>query len=143
MASYGPVELIIFQFPGSEFTSDVAHEINALIDSGLVRIIDMVFVMKDADGSALVIALDAMGEAIASLVDPAAMDDSDLLSERDAHALAPYLEPNTSAAMILFENVWATKVAEAVRQANGKVVLNKRIPRAVIEELLVGVLEPS
>jgi uncharacterized membrane protein len=141
MAPYGPVELIIFRFPGSEFTSEVAHEINALIDSGLVRIIDMVFVMKEADGTALVIELDAMGETIASLVEPAAMGDSDLLSHQDAHVLAPYLEPSTSAAMILFENVWATKVAEAVRNADGTVVLNKRIPRAVIDEVLASVSE--
>ena len=62
--------MIVVRFPGSEFTGRVAREINQLIDSGLVRIIDLVFVMKEADGSALVISRDELGELVASLVDP-------------------------------------------------------------------------
>ncbi|MBX3069155.1 MAG: hypothetical protein KF883_01505 [Thermomicrobiales bacterium] len=132
----GPVELVIFRFPGSEFTSGVATEINALVDSGLVRIIDMRFVMKHADGSALVISLDDMGDTIASFVDTSDLDDEELLCDDDALRLVPCLEPDTSAALILFENVWARKVAIAIREADGVVVLNKRIPRAVIDQML-------
>lgn len=136
----GPVELIIFRFPGSEFTSGVAREINALVNSGLVRIIDMLFVMKDEEGASLVISLDEMGELVAAMVDIPAAEDCELLTEHDAHILAPYLEPNTSAAMILFENVWAAKVADAIVEADGTVVLNRRIPRAVINQMLAETL---
>lgn len=134
--SLGPVELIIFRFPGSEFTSGVASEINALVDSGLVRIIDMLFVMKDESGRSLVVSLDNMGGSVAALVDASENDGEDLLSELDALRVVPYLAPNTSAALILFENVWARRVAEAVLEADGTVVLNQRIPRAVIDQML-------
>ncbi|MGD9715428.1 MAG: DUF6325 family protein [Thermomicrobiales bacterium] len=136
----GPVELIILRFPGSEFTAGVADEINALIDSGLVRIIDMLFVMKDEDGTALVVSLDEMGETTALFVDPTGVEDELLLADADAQLVVPHLAPNTSAALILFENLWARKVAAAIRAADGTVVLNKRIPRAMIEQMLADSL---
>ncbi len=131
----GPVELIIFRFPGSEFTGGVAREINALVDSGLVRIIDLLFVMKEEDGSSLVVTIDDIGGATALLVE-SPDEAEDLLSERDAQLVVEHLAPNSSAALILFENIWARKVAEAVQEADGTVVLNKRIPRAAIEQML-------
>jgi len=70
------------------------------------------------------------------MVDVPAAEECEMLTEHDAHILAPYLEPNTSAAMILFENIWASKVADAIVEAEGTVVLNRRIPRAVIDQML-------
>ena len=85
----------------------------------------------------LVVEMDELGDVVASLVDRPTAAEADLLDASDAEMLAPFMEPNSSAAMILFENVWATKIADAVVEAAGSVMLNRRIPRAVIDQMLV------
>jgi hypothetical protein len=67
--------------------------------------------------------------------DPLVSDVTPLLNEDDARQLTASLENNSSAAVLLFENTWATRFTDAMRKANGEVVFNERIPRAVIEEL--------
>lgn len=77
-----------------------------------------------------------MGDEIAAVYEPVVQLDDDLLSQTDAESIAVLLEPNSSAALILFENTWAAQFAQAVRNANGEVLINSRIPYAVIEEVL-------
>lgn len=132
----GPVEMLAVKFPGNQFSGEIAPALANLVETGLVRVIDLLFVLKDEDGAVLVYEANGMGDEIAAVYEPVVQLDDDLLSQTDAESIAVLLEPNSSAALILFENTWAAQFAQAVRNANGEVLINSRIPYAVIEEVL-------
>jgi Family of unknown function (DUF6325) len=127
----GPVEYLILGFPGNMFTGQIVPELAKLIDSGLVRIIDLTFITKDADGLVQVVEYDAIEElaAFAGLEGEV----GGILTDEDVAHAALSLEPNSSAALLVWEDTWATPFAVAVRNANGVILEGARIPREFIE----------
>ncbi len=134
--AYGPVEMLVVKFPGNQFTGELAPALQNLVESGQIRVIDLLFVMKDSDGDVLVYELNAWGDEITAIFEPMVLADDELLSQEDAESVGVLLEPNSSAAMLLFENTWAAEFVQAMRNANGELIINSRIPAAVIEELV-------
>jgi hypothetical protein len=132
--SIGPVEYLILGFPGNNFTGQIVPELAKLIDSGLVRIIDLTFISKDADGDVVVVEYDAVEELAAF----AGLDGEvgGILSDADIDYAAQSLEPNSSAALLVWEDVWAGPFAAAVRNANGVILEGARIPREIIEQAM-------
>ena len=130
----GPVEYLILGFPGNNFTGQIVPELAKLLDSGLVRIIDLTFITKDAAGRVDVVEYNAV-EELAAFAGLDAEVGGILTDEDIAHA-ALSLEPNTSAALLIWEDTWATPFAEAVRNANGVILEGARIPREIIEEVM-------
>ena len=130
----GPVEYLILGFPGNNFTGQIVPELAKLIDSGLVRIIDLTFIIKDADGQVDVVEYDAVEELAAF----AGLDAEvgGILTDEDVAYAAEALEPNSSAALLIWEDTWATPFAVAVRNANGVIIEGARIPREIIEEAI-------
>ncbi len=127
----GPVEYVIIEFTGDRFSDDVAPELGDLVKRDVIRILDLVFVRKDADGNVAAFEFD-------ELEDPGGFADIDgeadgLLNDEDIDELAATLAPDTSAAFILWEDRWAAPLAEAVRGAGGRVVGGERIPHEVVE----------
>ena len=107
-----------------------------LVDTNTVRILDLLFIKKDADGSLTIIEVDEVDEDdVYDAFDPLVPEVNGFLSESDAITLAQSLEPNSSAALLLFENVWATRFRDAIVNAKGQVLLSERIPQQVIEAL--------
>ncbi len=139
--SYGPIELLMIEFPGNEFTGEIAPALADLVDGGLIRIIDILFVLKDEDGNVTEVEMGDLGADLFEQFDPVVDELAELLTHDDAEQLTATLEPNSSAAMMLFENVWAARFADAVAGAKGRVVFNERIPRSVIEELLAEAID--
>jgi Family of unknown function (DUF6325) len=133
--SLGPVEYVILGFPGNQFTGQIVPELAKLIDSGLVRIIDLTFIMKDAAGGVEVVEYDAVEELAAF----AGLDAEvgGILTEEDVAHAALSLEPNTSAVLI----IWEDPFAEAVRNANGVILEGARIPREIIEQAMGALSE--
>ena len=132
----GPVEYLILGFPGNNFTGQIVPELAKLIDSGLVRIIDLTFISKDADGEVQVVEYDAVEELAAF----AGLDAEvgGLLTDEDVAYAALSLEQNTSAALLVWEDTWAAPFAAAVRNANGVILEGARIPREIIEEAITA-----
>ena len=132
----GPVEYLILGFPGNNFTGQIVPELAKLIDSGLVRIIDLTFISKDADGAVQVVEYDAVEELAAF----AGLDAEvgGLLSDEDVAYAAQSLEPNSSAALLVWEDTWAAPFAAAVRNANGVILEGARIPREIIEGAMIA-----
>jgi hypothetical protein len=132
--SIGPVEYLILGFPGNNFTGQIVPELAKLLESGLVRLIDLTFISKDADGAVEVVEYDAVEElaAFASLD----AEVGGILSDEDIAYAAQSLEPNSSAALLIWEDTWATPFAEAVRNANGVILEGARVPREIIEEVM-------
>ncbi len=131
--TYGPIELVAISFPGNQFSGEIIPALQELVDTETIRIIDIVFAIKDEDGNVEVVEVDDMPEEQSSVYAPSVSEVSGLLSGEDVQRLAAALEPNSSAGLMLFENTWAAKFVNAVLNANGQVILNERIPRAVIE----------
>ena len=130
----GPVEYLILGFPGNMFTGQIVPELAKLIDSGLVRIIDLTFISKDADGEVEVVEYDAV-EELAAFAGLNAEVGGILTAEDIAYA-AQSLEPNTSAALLVWEDTWAAPFAAAVRDANGVILEGARIPHEIIEQAM-------
>jgi translation initiation factor IF-2 len=132
--SVGPIEYLVVAFPGNKFKGEIVPALAELVENETIRILDLVFILKDEEGNvaaAELSELDADDEA-AAMSDVADIDAA-LLNEEDIALAAEALEPNSSAGLLVFENVWATKFAEAVRNADGILVANERIPYDVVQ----------
>lgn len=139
----GPVEILEVKFPGNQFTGEIAPALAELVGSGMIRIIDFLFVGRADDGRVVVTEFNDLGEAMIATYDPLVSEVSGLISEEDVARMSEALEPGSSAAIMLFENVWATRFADSLRNANAEVILNERIPRDVIEMALLAALEEA
>ena len=134
----GPVEILVVRFPGNEFNGEVAPALGELVEAGTIRVIDLVFVAKDADGDVAAVELSDLPEPTSSAFQPHVEEPSGLLSDEDIEDLAAELDPNSSAAILLFEHVWATKFRDAVIDSGGELVASIRIPKEVVDEVLAG-----
>lgn len=133
----GPVEYILIAFPGNRFSGAIVPALRELVDSGTIHIIDLVFIKKDAEGNILTLELADMGEEAAAFEDLDGEVD-DLLSAEDLRLAAAELPPNSSAGLLVWENAWAARFAAAVRDADGQVLANERIPHALVEAALAA-----
>ena len=131
----GPVEILVVAFPGNQFTGEVAPALAELVESGLIRVIDLVFVAKDAAGDVVGIELSDVDAAVSAAFGPVVDEPSGLLSEDDIDDLGADLEPNSSAAILLFEHVWATKFRDAIVNSGGQLVASIRVPKDVVDEV--------
>ena len=134
----GPVEYLVVEFPGNKFKGEIVPALKELTDSGTIRVIDLVFVRRDEDGSATWIELSDL-----PIEDAAPYDDLDgefggLLNEEDILMMADLIQPNSSAAVMVFENVWATRLRDAIVGAGGRLVDNARIPAAVVDAAIAA-----
>jgi hypothetical protein len=124
----GPVEYLVVEFPGNNFQGEIAPEIKRLVDLGVISIIDLVFVIKDAEGNVTFVELDGEShELSATFMDVPAQIEG-LLNEDDIALVGAELEPNSSAALLVWENTWAGTLAEAIFKAGGRVALRDHIP---------------
>jgi hypothetical protein len=127
----GPVEYIVLGFPGNNFTGEIAPALAKLIESDTIRVLDLLFVGKDADGNVLAIEFDELEELAAFAGIEGEV--GGIISEEDIVHVAEALEPNSSAALLIWEDVWATEFAVAVRDAGGVLLEGARIPYEIVE----------
>jgi hypothetical protein len=132
----GPVEYVVIAFPGNRFRGEIAPELRNLVASGTVRILDLTFVKKDEDGSVSYVELDALDPTEASVFDDIEGEVGGLFSEEDLELIAEELTPNSSAAVLVWEDTWAAAITSAIRNADGQLVAHERIPAAVVEQAL-------
>ena len=130
----GPVEYIIVGFPENKFTGAIAPALAKLIESNTIRILDLLFIAKDAEGDVVAFEFDELDElgALAELDG----ESGGLISPDDIAHAAAGLEPNSSAALLLWEDVWATEFVTAVRDAGGVLLEGGRIPHELVAAAL-------
>jgi hypothetical protein len=127
----GPVEYIVVGFPGNKFTGEIAPELIALVEAGTVRVLDLIFIGKDDDGEVLAFEIDEL-DGVAAF-DGLAGEFGGLIGPADIEFVASKLEPGNSAALLLWEDVWAAPFAQAVRNSGGVLLEGARIPHELIE----------
>jgi uncharacterized membrane protein len=130
----GPVSYTVVAFPGNRFNGSIAPEVEKLVSNGTVRVLDLVFVAKDEEGNTVTLEFDQRDEL-------AAFGDLDgevggLINEDDLAQVAEQLPENNSALVIVWEDLWATPLVEAVRASGGVVVDTARIPPGLVETAL-------
>jgi len=134
----GPVDVVIIGFPGNKFSGRIAPALMELVDSGTIRVLDLLFVMKDADGVTTTIDLEDLDPETGPAFLAVTVHEAGALGPEDAEEVADDLEPHTSALLIAFENTWARDFVDACRAADGVLIDQIRIPADVAEAALSG-----
>jgi hypothetical protein len=133
----GPVDLLIVEFPGNQFKGEIAPALRDLVTDGTVRVLDLLFVYKDANGEVGSVELAGLGPDL----EPAFADldgqlGGGLLDAEDVAQVGADLKPNSSAALIVWENTWAARFVTAMRNAGAHVVDQARIPAEAVAAAL-------
>ena len=134
--SLGPVDYIVVEFPAgaSNFTGEMAHELLALVDSGTIRVIDVLILQKDEDGN-----VEAMELSDIEQLGPLQAVEAqlaELLAAEDVEHLAAAMDPGSTAGVLIWENLWAAPFASAARRSGGQLIANGRIPiQAIIASI--------
>lgn len=134
----GPVEYLVVAFPGNKFKGDIAPALADLVKAGTIRIIDIAFVLKDADGNVVAAEVEDLDSDVGKAFQALQYEIGDLVNEEDLMGIGARMENNTSALVLLWEDVWASKIASALRDAGGVVLGLDRIPYEVITAALPG-----
>jgi hypothetical protein len=128
----GPVEYLVVAFPGNKFKGEIVPALQELEQSGTVHILDLAFVRKDADGSLLTLELADLADDESAPFDLVDGEVGGLMSQDDLLLAAEMLPENSSAALLVWENTWAARFTQAVRNAGGQVLANERIPHDAV-----------
>ncbi|WP_198414021.1 DUF6325 family protein [Cryobacterium adonitolivorans] len=128
----GPVDWIVVEFPGSTFNGSIAPEITSLVDRGLVKILDLLILMKDADGALEIAELSDLEDGELGELRAFETELATLLSEDDVISAAEAIEPGSTAALLVWDNLWAAPFGASVRHAGGQLVASGRIPVQVL-----------
>ena len=134
--SLGPVEYMVIEFPGNQFKGEIIPALREVVDKGVIRIIDLVFMRKDDQGNISVMELAGLQKDAADAFAPLAREASTLFAEEDVEKVSAVMETNSSVALLLFEHVWATRFRDAVLAANGRLIAGERIPKEVVDAAL-------
>lgn len=126
----GPVDYLVVEFPAEKanFSGEMAAELTSLVERGLVRVLDLVLLEKNEDGSIEVAELSDADEATVGKLLSLEGDLATLLAEEDVAKFAEIIEPGSIAAVLVYENRWAAPFGASVRRSGGQLVANGRIP---------------
>jgi hypothetical protein len=134
----GPVEYIVIEFPGNQFRGEIMPVLRDLVAKRTIHVIDGILIRKDAQGTVQWFELDQPGDNAAKSFDELEGEILGLVNAEDVALVAKGLAPNSSAALLVWEDSWATQLATAVRNAQGRVVAYERIPHEVVETALAA-----
>ncbi len=129
----GPVDYLIVAFPGNEFRGEIAPALANLVEAGTIRIIDLAIVTKTEDGDVAALELTDLDPEVRAGFEQMGVEVNGLFNEDDLMAAGEELDPNSSAALLLWENVWAREAAQAIRDAGGEIYDFARLPHDVVE----------
>ena len=135
--TYGPIDFIALEFEGNKFKGDILANLLELVDKEIVRVIDLVVIVKDEDGEIMVFELEELDDKLIAIFDPQEIKAMGMVTAGDIEMVAETLANNTSAAILMFENLWAVKFKESLIEADGHLIMQERIPHEVVLEALV------
>jgi Family of unknown function (DUF6325) len=143
MDEIGPVDYAVIGFPGNQFKGEIAPALADLVEAGTIRLIDTAFVGKDENGDIFTLELNELDPRVQAGLSALNIEVQGLLNEEEILAIGQELEPDSSAALLVWENVWARKVAQAMRDAGGLLVAFDRVPHNVVQAAREWALEEA
>jgi uncharacterized membrane protein len=135
----GPVSVLAIQFTENNFNGQILAALYELVNNGTVKIIDAVAVVKDANGKVTAQEISQLAPTVVSIFDPLNAEVTGLLSYEDINDIGAKLDNNSAAGLLALEHIWADRLAQAIIEANGKVVTNQLIMPDVVEEQLAAI----
>lgn len=125
----GPVDYVVVEFPADKanFSGEMAAELSALVERDLVRVLDLLFIKKDVDGSVEAFESHGFDDTEVGQLRELGTSLALLLAEEDVESIGGALEPGSSAAVLIWENAWAAPFGSAVRRSGGQLVASGRI----------------
>lgn len=137
LGDVGPVDLVVVKFPGNKFRGEIAPALMDLVRDGTIRVLDALFVYREADGSVGSLEIEDLGPDMRpAFVQVRGRAGAGMLDTEDVADVSEDLPVNTSALLLVFENTWAARLVGAMRRADGEVVDMARIPAAAVESAL-------
>jgi hypothetical protein len=134
--SYGPIDFLALEFDSGKLKGEILPELLELVQKEIVRVIDLVIIQKYEDGSHQAFEMEQLAPDLLSIFDPLELEISGIIQVEDIEMIATEMDNNTTAGLLLVENLWAIKFAEAVVRADGRMVMHERIPFEVVNETL-------
>ncbi len=137
--TYGPADLYVVAFPSEHVPDQIREAVLTTLDSGVIKLLDLVLVRRAEDGSTEVLEIESLGDEFdLTLIETTG---SGLVGQEDLDELIEEVEPGTSVLVFLFENTWARSIAAAVRDTGAVVISAQRFPAEVVNEVaeLAGV----
>lgn len=131
----GPVDVYVIAFPGNQFSGEIAPAILEQVANGTIRVVDTLFVMKDAEGDLAVLEIEDLGPEGAAYVELDVLSPG-ALNEEDAEEIADLIPENTSVLMIAYENTWMEGLVGAFARAGAVPLNHVRIPAAVVNAVV-------
>ena len=133
--TYGPIDFFAIQFKTEKLTGETLPELLELVKKEIIRVIDLVIIQKE-DGKIQVLEIEELSPDVVTAFDPVVAEISGIIQVEDIEAIAEMMEDNTTAALLLIENLWAIKFGEAAVRSGGRLVAFDRIPFEVINETM-------
>jgi len=130
-----PLEYALVEFEGNQFSGQIVPELLDLAERGIVRFVDIVFIQKDKDGSRRTFELNDLDDESYKIFVPLGEYISSLFSEEDLELAVSKLPANCSAALFLWENLWAENIRKAITDSGGVLVERGQIPAEVVEQV--------
>jgi uncharacterized membrane protein len=124
---HGPIDFLLIEFPTQRLTGEAGAALMDLVQRGIIRLYDLVVISKNADGSFEAIEVSQIGELLGDFKDFAGAR-SGLMGDDDITEAAAAMAPDTVAALVMYENTWATDFVAAARHSGGEVIASARIP---------------
>jgi len=134
--SYGPIDFLALEFTNDQLKGEIMPALMELVDNKTIRVIDLVVIQKDQAGQHEVLELQQLAPEVIAIFDPLMVEISGIVQVEDIDAIAEEMDNNTTAAVLLFENLWAVKFKEALLRANGRLLAQERIPYQVVDEAM-------
>jgi len=133
--TYGPIDFFAIEFKTEQLTGETLPELLELVKKEIIRVIDLVIIQKE-DGQFKVLEMEELSPDVVIAFDPVVAEISGIIQVEDIEVIAEAMEDNTTAALLLIENLWAIKFGEAAVRSGGRLVMFDRIPFEVINETL-------
>ncbi len=135
--SIGPVEYMVVAFPGNQFNGKMAPALADLVEAGTIRVLDLAIVVKDAGGDVSAMEIEGAGSAVMDAFEAMAEDRGGLITAEDLARVGEALDPNSAAALLVWEDLWAGRLADEIRASGGVLVDIQRVPRDVVEAAIL------
>jgi hypothetical protein len=137
----GPVEMLAVSFPGDRMDGQIMRALKDLTERGLIRVLDLMVLKKDASGEVHTYELDDLDDDIHAGFLPFAeeIDPDGLFGEDDLELAAAELQPGSVAALLVWEDRWASPIASAIREAGGTMLAYERVSREAVEEVVAAI----
>ncbi|MFN2197361.1 MAG: DUF6325 family protein [Anaerolineales bacterium] len=134
--TYGPIDFLALEFRGNQFKGEIMPALLELVEKKIVRVIDIIVVIKDENGQHRALEMEQLEGEMVHIFDPLEVEISGMIQVEDIELVAEKMENNTTAAILMFENLWAIRFGEAAVRANGRMVMFQRIPFEVVNETM-------